>query len=114
MEPRTLPPTSAAAMYDSLRVYYHVMYWKGKCDSMKPEEWGWHIVDGKCLPMQTDKPAAPAEPQDIICYSCKKLCNTKRCTCRQHGLQRSDVCTESRGTSFSNSELPGVPDHCMY
>ncbi len=35
---RTLPPTSAAAMYHSLRVYYHVMYWKGKGDSMKPEE----------------------------------------------------------------------------
>ena len=38
--PRTLSPTSAAAMYHSLRVYYHVMYWKGKCDSMKPEDWG--------------------------------------------------------------------------
>ena len=47
VEPRTLPPTSAAAMYHSLRVYYRVMYWKGKCDSMKPDEWGWHIVDGK-------------------------------------------------------------------
>ena len=28
-----------------LRVYYHVMYWKGKGHSMKPEECGWHIVD---------------------------------------------------------------------
>ena len=92
----------AAAMYHSLRVYYHVMYWKGKGDSMKPEEWGWHIVDGKCLPMQTDKPAAPAELLDIIYCSCKKLCNTKRCTCRQHGLQCSDVCTECRGTSCRN------------
>ena len=26
VEPRTLPPTSAAAMHHSLRVYYHVMY----------------------------------------------------------------------------------------
>ena len=81
VEPRTLPPTSAAEIYHSLRVYYHVMYWKGTGDSMKPEEWGWHIVDGKCLPMQTDKPAAPAELLDIISCSCKKLCNTKRCTC---------------------------------
>ena len=39
VEPRTLPPTSAAAMYHSLRVYYHAMYRKGKGDSMKPEEW---------------------------------------------------------------------------
>ena len=38
VEPRTLPPISADTMYHSLRVYYHVMYWKGKGDSMKPEE----------------------------------------------------------------------------
>ena len=113
VEPLTLPPTSAAAMYHSHRVYYHVMYWKGKGDSMKPEEWGWHIVDGKCLPMQTDKPAAPAELLDIIYCSCKTLCNTKRCTCRPYGLQCSDVCSECRGTSCSNSELPDVPDDCM-
>ena len=63
--------------------------------------------------MQTDKPAAPAELLDIISCSCKKLCNTKRCTCRQHGLHCSDVCTDCRGTSCSNSELPDVPDECM-
>ena len=40
VEPRTLPPTSAAATYHSLRVYYYVMLWKGKGDSMKPEECG--------------------------------------------------------------------------
>ena len=113
VEPRTLPPTSAAAMYHSLRVYYHVIYGKGKGDSMKPEEWGRHIVDGKCLPMQTDKPAAPQELLDIISCSCKLLCNTKRCTCRQHGLQCNDVCTECRGTSCINSELPDAPDDCM-
>ena len=73
VEPRTLPPSSEAALYRSLRVFYHVMYWKGKCDSMKPEEWGWHIVDVKCLPIQTDKPAAPAELLDITSCSCKKL-----------------------------------------
>ena len=44
VEPRTLPPTSAA-LYHSFPEFYHVMYWKGKCYSMKPEEWGRHIVD---------------------------------------------------------------------
>ena len=38
VETRTLPPTSAAVMYHILQVYYYVMYWKGKGDSMKPEE----------------------------------------------------------------------------
>ena len=40
VEPGTLPPTSAAALPHNIQVYYHVMYWKGKCDSMKPEECG--------------------------------------------------------------------------
>ena len=64
--------------------------------------------------MQTDKPAAQAaELRDIISCTSKKLCNTKSCTCRQHGLHCGDVCTECRGTSCSNSELPDVPDDCM-
>ena len=47
MEPGTLPPTSAAEMYHTLRVYYHIMYWKGKCANMKQDEWDW-IVDSTC------------------------------------------------------------------
>ena len=38
VEPRTLPSTSAPAMYHSLTVYYRVMYWKGKGNNRKPEE----------------------------------------------------------------------------
>ena len=34
---------SAGAIYHSVRVYRHVMYWKGTGDSMKSEEWGWHF-----------------------------------------------------------------------
>ena len=47
VEPQTLPPTSAAPKYHSLRVFYLVMEWKGETGDMKPEEWGWHITDGK-------------------------------------------------------------------
>ena len=70
-------------------------------------------MSGKCIPMETDKPAAPAELLDIIYFGCKKLCNTERCTCRHHDLHCSDVCTECRGKSCSKSELPDVPDDCM-
>ena len=38
MEPGTLPPTSAAEMYHSLRVYYHIMYSKRKGANVKQEE----------------------------------------------------------------------------
>ena len=33
---------------------------------------GWHIVDGKCLPIQTDKPAAQADLLDIIIVVARK------------------------------------------
>ena len=34
-------------------------------------------MDGKCLPMQTDRPAAPTELLDIVSCSCKKLCTQR-------------------------------------
>lgn len=40
VQPQTLPPTSAAAVYHSLRVYFQIMQWKGANSNMKPEEWG--------------------------------------------------------------------------
>ena len=59
VEPQTLPTTFAASVYHSLLVYYQIMQWKGGQMSMNPEEWGWHVVDGKYLPKQTDKAPAP-------------------------------------------------------
>ncbi len=93
VEPQTLPPTSVAAKYHSLCVYYQMMEWKGESLNMKPKDWGWHIVDGRCMPLQIDQPAAPLELLDVICCSCsKELCNTKKCTCRKHGLGCTAVC----------------------
>ena len=40
IQPQTLPPTSAAAKYDSLRVYYQVQQWKRTGDDLLPDEWG--------------------------------------------------------------------------
>lgn len=110
---QTLPPTSAAAKYHSLRVYYQVMEWKGAGDSIKPEEWGWRIVEGNYLPVNIDKPPAPSHLLDMICCGCNKHCNTNRCTSRRRGLCCSDVCTECRGVSCSNSELPNLTEDCL-
>ncbi|XP_076040893.1 uncharacterized protein LOC143025304 [Oratosquilla oratoria] len=106
VEPQTVPPTSAAARFHSLRVYYQVMEWKGTCVNMKPQDWGWHIVDRRYMPIQTDQPAAPPEILDVICCSCKKNCKTRRCTCQIYGLHCTAVCRECRGTSCSNSQVP--------
>ena len=76
VEPRTQPPTPSAEIYYSLRVYYHIMYWKEKVPM-------WSRESGDCtiwmanLPTQTDKPAeAAAELPDIIQLYCRTLQET--------------------------------------
>ena len=36
VEPRTLPPTSAAAKYHSLRVYHQIQFWMGEALHVPP------------------------------------------------------------------------------
>ena len=55
VEPRTLPPTSAAAKYHSLRVYLQVQVWLGKGGDMSAEKWGWKITNGKMLPLLAER-----------------------------------------------------------
>ena len=40
IHPQTLPPTSAAAKYHSLRVYLQIQEWKGCGREFQPLEWG--------------------------------------------------------------------------
>ena len=40
VHPQSLPPTSAAAKYHSLHVYYQVMVFKDFSHDLKPEDWG--------------------------------------------------------------------------
>lgn len=79
---QSLPQTSAAAKFHSLRVYYQVMEWKRTCVNMKPQDWRWQIVDRRCMPIQTDQLAAPPEILDVICCNCKKNCKTRNCICQ--------------------------------
>ena len=59
VEPRTLPPTSAAAKYHSLRVYHQIHFWMGEAPHVPQHQWGLKVVDEKMLPNMTDKPPAP-------------------------------------------------------
>ena len=46
VEPQSLPPTSSAAKFHNLRVFYQMMEWKGGSERMDLNDWGWHILDG--------------------------------------------------------------------
>ena len=86
VEPQSLPPTSTAAKFHSLRVFYQMMEWKGGSERTDPNDWGWHVLDGRFMPIMTDQPAPPPEILEVVRCSCKKDCSTKRCTCKKHGL----------------------------
>jgi hypothetical protein len=98
----TLPPTSAAAMYHSLRVYLQTQIWLGN-KTISPLEWGWKLNNGSLEPIKTDLPPAPETLLKIIKCNCKQNCDTKRCTCRKHGLECSSGCGACHGDSCSNS-----------
>ena len=54
IQPQSLPPTSAAASYHSMRVYHQFIQWKGKEKQVTAEEWGWRLNDdGQLVPIIT-------------------------------------------------------------
>ncbi|XP_076444211.1 uncharacterized protein LOC143282453 [Babylonia areolata] len=98
---QTLPPTSAAAKYHSLRVY--LQEWINPAADLAPEFWGWHLSSGQLEPRQTDLPPAPEDLLKVIRCNCKTDCSSKRCTCRKHGLGCSVACGRCKGLGCSNS-----------
>ena len=63
----------------------------------------WQVMDGKYLPIKTDKTLAPASLLKVIRCGCKKDCAAKKYMCRKYGLQCSTACIDCRGTSCTNS-----------
>ena len=107
VEPKLLPPTSAAAKFHSFRAYYQIQEWAclGIDGRLMPEEWGWHLQQGQLLPIQTDLPPAPEELLNVIRCGCTTDCSSQRCSCRKVGLGCTNACGGCRGTSCLNSYL---------
>ena len=80
LKAKSLPPTSAAAKYHTMRAYYQVLEWKG--ETVDPLEEGWKNHEGRLVPIKTDLDAASKE--QIIQCSCKTGCASKRCSCKKH------------------------------
>ena len=108
IQPKVLPPTTAAAKYHSYRVYYQVQEWAclGTSLTLMPEEWGFQLRRGQLLPVNTDIPPAPEELLKIVRCGCTTDCSSQRCSCRKVGLSCTAACGHCRGTSCLNSMLP--------
>ncbi|XP_045211013.2 uncharacterized protein LOC123562441 [Mercenaria mercenaria] len=102
VEVHSLPPTSSAAAFHSMRVYWQTHTWMGN-ENLDPLEWGWEVSDNILSPVKMTLPPAPEYLLKVIRCSCKTGCDSKRCTCRKHGLECSVGCGICRGVSCSNS-----------
>ncbi len=86
VKPQSLPPTSAAAKFYSLWVFFQIHEWKGLLDdTLHADQWGWNATPVH-LPVMTDLAPAPDNLLKIIRCTCQTDCSSLRCTCRKHNL----------------------------
>ena len=99
---QTLPPTSVAVSFHCFRVFYQTYVWMGNT-SLNPLEYGWQIIQNMMRQVKTSLPPAPENLMKTIRCNCKVNCDSKKCTCRKHGLDCSSACGDCKGVSCSNS-----------
>ena len=88
VKPESLGPSSDASAKHSESVYHTVWSWCG--NDLPPEQWGWRMSNGMCLPLQITKPPAPHELLKWIRCGCKIKCTT-RWTCITYRLKCQGV-----------------------
>jgi hypothetical protein len=68
------------------------------------QKFGWFINNDKMMPVKTKNPPAPEKHLSSIRCICKANCETRRCSCRKHGLDCNISCGECRGQNCLNSK----------
>ena len=108
--PERLPPTRNAAKFHVLRVHLQVLQWKTlMLTSAVPTDWGWKLLNGKFVPITTDKEIAPENILNVVRCKCnlssRRPCNTMLCSCRKHGLECVTACKNCHGTDCENVKI---------
>ena len=103
----SLPPTTAAAMQHSYRVYLQVQQWLGRY--LPPTEWGWKTDEHNLIVIGTDQPAAPQTLLKLVSCGCGTGCGNA-CGCRKAGMVCSDLCTQCIGQTCSNTATHSMAD----
>ena len=108
IKPESLPPTSRATYFHSLRVYLQIWIWRHlEPNKMDPKQWGWLLQNSRFGPIMTDLDPAPNEMLNVIRCKCKPSskghCITNACSCRKHGLSCVAACQECKGCDGTNS-----------
>ena len=108
--PERLPPPSSASSLHSRRVYYQIMVWIGKDNSMNAMKWGWILQDNQFIPVMSTKKAAPESLLKVIHCNCYNSCKTLRCSCRLNGLPCTSACGQCQVEICDNVHNISVPE----
>jgi len=67
LRPEYLPPTENSAKYHVMRVHLQVLHWKSLSTAgFSPQEWGWHLSDGRYQPITSNVEPTPMELLNIV------------------------------------------------
>lgn len=117
LRPERLPPTENAARFHIYRVHFQVVQWKTLMNTdLKPEDWGWNVIDGCLFPIATDLTAAPESMLKIIRCKCmtetRHPCSAMNCTCVKYGLSCVASCKHSKGCDCENAGFNNTLEDC--
>ena len=104
IQPQSLPPTSSAVKYHSLRVYLQTREWKDSTEGINYAEWGWRSAAEQLTPIMTD--LAPA-PQSLLWQMMG--CNCLQDCCRKNDLPCNPACGQCKGSACTNAPKQ-IPD----
>ena len=104
---QSLPPTSDAASYHTLRAYLQTQIWLGNTSYF-----GFHIrsIQGSkmMLPTTMTRAIAPDSLLNVIHCGCKGPCDTKKCTCYKAGIPCRSLCTNCNGLNCENIDTTNL------
>jgi len=98
----SLPPTTAAAKENSLRVYLQVQRWLGI--QHEATHFGWKLHKGNLVAVTTSATAVPEEILNLISCNCKSACKNA-CGRRRLGLLCTNLCGQCQGISCTNVSM---------
>ena len=86
-------PTAAAARYHSAWSYFQVQQWVGKAQKSGRKR----IVEDHLEVRTTDFASAPENLLVLVRCWCKLSCDSRKFTCKKHGLPCVFACSECKG-----------------
>ncbi|XP_011314648.1 uncharacterized protein [Fopius arisanus] len=97
---QSLPPTEAALLEHTKRVYFQVQQWLNY--KLDPQDWGWERSMNDAVILIPTKSSLKAAPDDLLgkigCKCVKSNCAKGRCVCKHAGLSCTKFCKHCSGS----------------